>query len=126
MNNNIVSILIEYLNIQNTNLIIENISVTDKKTLNSACFELLGWLKLEYKRQKWIEEGRKASNKPLELNRSYEWCNLINDLVLTETLFSELFDIKDDKLFFKDSIPETTKNEIRKDAFEKYNPPVIR
>ena len=84
------------------------------------------YVTLEYKRQKWIEEGRKASNKPLELNKSYEWCSLIHELILTETIFSEFFEIKDDKLYFKDNIPDTTRNQIRKDAFEKYNPPVIR
>ena len=66
---NIVEKLIEYrstrkagiLDIESDNLIV-------------IVTELLSWLKLERKREVWIEQGRKAKLKPLKLNMSYPWC----------------------------------------------------
>ena len=120
---NIIKLIIEYLDNQDVTLICHNISITDKVTLNSACIELLSWLKLEKKRENWISEGRKVSLKPLDVNNNYEWCSLLKNLISKEPLFGDLFIIKDDLISFKESVPDEIKTQIRKDAFTMYNPP---
>ena len=88
------------------------------------CFELLAWLKLEKKREKWISEGKRSSLKPLELKSDYDWCNLVQQIIDQETIFSEIFEIDDNKLYFKSTVAEELKNQLRKDAYLLYNPPI--
>ena len=121
--NNIIKTIIEYLNTKDNTLICNSISISDKTTLNSACIELLSWLKLEKKREIWISIGRKTSLKPLELNYTYEWCSLLKNLVSEEPIFNELFEIKGNQLLFKESVPNEIQAKIREDAYEMYNAP---
>lgn len=119
---NIVNLIIEYINSQNINIIIKNTQIDNIETFNSACYELLSWLKLERKREIWISEGRKTTLKSLVLNPDYNWCNLLTLITNQEETFNEIFEIKDNKLNFKDNISDTQKSEIRKTAYELYNP----
>lgn len=120
---NIIKLLIEYLDNQDVTLICHNISITDKVTLNSACIELLSWLKLEKKRENWISEGRKVSLKSLDVSNNFEWCSLLKNLISKEPLFGDLFIIKDDHISFNESVPDEIQTQIRTDAFTMYNPP---
>lgn len=121
--NNIVKDLITYLNTQDNVSISCNIQISDKPVLNSACIELLSWLKLEKKRENWISEGRRTQLKPLELNDCYEWCALLKKLVANEPIFNELFEVNNNNLYFKESISNELRSQIREDAFTLYNPP---
>ena len=84
---------------------------------------MLSWLKLEKKRENWIEEGRKTKLKPLELNYKYEWCIFLKKLIIEESEFNELFEIKENLLYFKESVPATLQSQIRAEAYALYNPP---
>lgn len=124
--NTIVQQIINYLETQNSNEIINETNITCIETLNSACFEILSWLKLERKRELWISEGRKTSLKPLELNIQYDWCNLLAQIIENEQLFYDVFEIVDNKLMLRKDLPDETKSQIREDAYQLYNPlPIV-
>lgn len=123
LSNNIIHILVEYLNSQDESLLNIHYSIQDKSSLNSACIELLSWLKLERKRELWITEGRKTKLKPMELNTNYEWYHSLIDLIENNTSLNSLFEIKNMELNFKESISDETKAQLRKDAYELYNAP---
>ncbi len=88
--------------------------------------EILSWLRLERKREMWIEEGRKTSQKPMELDMKYPWCNDLVKLLQKESPLSDIFCFNGKQLVFKDDISEETIHELRCLAYEKYNPqPII-
>ena len=119
----IVKKMIEYLNTQDISIICNKTSIPEKTVINTAIIELLSWLKLEKKRENWIEEGRKTKLKPLELNYKYEWCIFLKKLIIEESEFNELFEIKENLLYFKESVPATLQSQIRAEAYALYNPP---
>ena len=121
--NSFIQSLIEYLNSQDESILNMQSSIRDKSSLNSACIELLSWLKLERKRELWIAEGRKTTLKPLELNPKFEWYYSLLDLIDNNDCLKSLFDIYNMQLSFKDSVSEDIKTQLRKDAYELYNPP---
>ncbi len=119
----IVKKMIEYLNTQDISIICNKTSIPEKTVINTAIIELLSWLKLEKKRENWIEEGRKTKLKPLELNYKYEWCIFLKKLIIEESEFNELFEIKENLLYFKESVPAKLQSQIRAEAYALYNPP---
>lgn len=121
--NSFIQSLIEYLNSQDESILNMQSSIRDKSSLNSACIELLSWLKLERKRELWIAEGRKTTLKPLELNPKFEWYYSLLDLIDNNDCLKSIFDIYNMQLSFKDSVSEDIKTQLRKDAYELYNPP---
>ena len=123
--NTIVNIIIQYINAQDPKCIVKKTHIEDKTTLNSVCFEILAWLKLERKRELWISEGRKTSLKPLKLNTEYTWCVLLAQLVEHEDLFNETFEIINNQLFLKANLSPEIQSQIRNDAFVLYNPQPI-
>ena len=121
--NNSIKSIIEYLNSQDESILNIQSSIQDKASLNSACIELLSWLKLERKRELWIAEGRKTMLKPLELSSNYEWYYSLIDLIDNNDCLNSLFEINNMKLCFKESVSEDVKTQLRKDAYELYTPP---
>lgn len=119
---NIINIIIEYHNTRDDSQISKYITISDKTTLTSACIELLSWLRLEKKRELWISEGRKTSLKPLELNKSFPWCILLGDMITKIPDLNMLFEIKNQKLNFKESVPEITRSEIRTNVYTQFIP----
>ena len=77
---NIADLLLEFRDQQNTALLVSN-SQADIENLNVIAIELLAWLKLEYKRELWIAQGRKTALKPLILNYNYPWCSELRELL---------------------------------------------
>lgn len=70
---NIVDKMIEYTTNRND----EEFGVipeVDSSNLLVIIVELLSWLKLERKRELWIEQGKKVELKPMQLNMNYPWC----------------------------------------------------
>jgi len=124
--NTIVKDIINYINSQNPKCIITKTSIDDRTQLNSACFELLAWLKLERKREMWISEGRKTCLKPLKLNPEYNWCVLLTQIIENEKPFAESFKIIDNQLIIRTDLSLEVQSQIREDAFQLYNPqPII-
>lgn len=59
-------------------------------TLICIITDILAWLRLEYKRERWIAEGKKISMRPLSLDDNYPWCEVLKVLV-EEELFKNNF-----------------------------------
>ncbi|MCR5344723.1 MAG: hypothetical protein K6E46_01530 [Lachnospiraceae bacterium] len=121
---NIAELLIDYRNTRN-DIVFGDVSSIDKENLIIIVTELLSWLKLERKREIFIEQGRKTKLKPMELNMNYPWCKDLEKLLSADNSFSELFDISNNALLFKECVSDEYAHESRVLADEKYNPQMI-
>ncbi len=121
---NIVNKMINYRNSRDFN-IFGKMQPIDSEILIVIVTEILSWLKLERKRELWIEQGKKTSLKPLELNMNYPWCKSLSGLLAEDNAFSEVFCIDGKILKFKDGISEEYIKESRELADRNYNPPMI-
>lgn len=118
---NIVDKLIEYRNTRNADIF----GSIESDNLIVIVTELLSWLKLERKREIWIEQGRKTKLKPLKLNMSYSWCNDLVKILQADNLLAEVFCVEDRSVTFKDSIASEYIHEARRKAYDNYNPEMI-
>lgn len=84
--------------------------------------EILGWLKLEYKRTLWKKERKYVKQKPLKLNFNYPWCNQIKDIVEKNDRFKQFFTIDGINLDFSETVTEEEKAKIRKYVYDNYEP----
>ena len=121
---NIVEKLIEYRDMQNS-AVLGDVSNADNEELNVIAIEILSWLKLQRKRELWLEQGRKTSLKPIELNMSFPWCKTLGVLLQKNNVFSEVFSIENNTLNIRADISEEISHELRVAADEKYNPQMI-
>lgn len=122
---NISDILLEFRKTQDITLLgCANLNISNED-LNVISIEILSWLKLEYKRTLWAKEGRHISLKPLHLTSTHSWCNSLTELMGSDNIFSQVFEITDRNLDFKSEIEVEYKITARKIAFEKYNPSKI-
>ena len=97
----------------------------DSEYLTIIVTEMLSWLKLEGKREIWIEQGRKTSLKPLELNMNYPWCRELVNILQDDNELAEVFCVDGKRVSFKDSVTASYKHEAQLLAYEKYNPQMI-
>lgn len=119
---NISDILLEFRKTQDITLLgCANLNISNED-LNVISIEILSWLKLEYKRTLWAKEGRHISLKPLHLTPTYSWCNSLTELMGSDNIFSQVFEITDRSLDFKSNIGGQYMVTARKIAFEEYNP----
>lgn len=118
----IVDILLQYRENNDTKLLIESDLIFEHENLNVIVIEILAWLKLEYKRSMWIAEGKKTCLKPLKINMQYPWCSLLKQLVEEEKIFRDYFIIESENLYFSDYITEYEKEKAREKAYINYNP----
>lgn len=126
MKNFVISML-QYLQDRNVKDITQyHIASEDKQAFNTLVIELLGWLKLEHKRDLWKKEKKYAKNKPLKLNMNYPWCQILNALVKQDENFSKYFIINDGQFEFNESVDDKEKEVARKLAFDNYNPKLMR
>ncbi|SHI24693.1 hypothetical protein SAMN02745229_02378 [Butyrivibrio fibrisolvens DSM 3071] len=122
---NIVDKLIEF-NTTRDRAALGVTSDIEQRTLVVIANDILEWLKLERKRELWIEQGKAITHKPLELNMDYPWCKDLERLLNEDNPLAEVFCIKDNCLTFKDSVSDDYIHEVRGLAHEKYNPPMIK
>ena len=80
--------------------------------------DIMGWLKFEHKRNNWLKQGKSVVHKPLLLKT--ETLNLAIRLVNQCETMSNCFEIKDNKLDFKNTINEEEINIIREEIFNNY------
>ncbi len=118
---NIVDKLIEYRNKRNADIF----GAIESDNLIVIVTELLSWLKLERKRELWIEQGRKTSLKPLKLNMNYPWCNDLVNILQADNSLAEVFCVEGKSLTFKDSVASEYIHEARLKAYDNYNPEMI-
>lgn len=119
---NFIEMMIEYRKTGNKRLLVNSEYNIEKENLNVIVLEILSWLKLEHKRSLWVAQGRKTCLKPLQLNMQYPWSRDLCMLVEKEKLFHEYFRIKDGKFEFSDEVREEDKIEMRRLAYNNYNP----
>ena len=118
---NIVDKMIEYRDSRKT----EIFDCIDSDNLTVIVTEILSWLKLERKREIWIEQGRKTTLKPMRLDMNYPWCNDLVKILEKDNAFSKVFCIKGKGMVFKEGIEPEYIHEARLLAYEKYNPQMI-
>ena len=90
---NIARILFEFREKQDLK-ILGDVPDTDMETMNIISIEILSWLRLERKREMWIEQGRRTAHKPLELNMNYPWCIKLLDILQSENALTDVFCIE--------------------------------
>ena len=120
----IVEKIIEYRDTQNS-AVLGDVSNADNEELNVIAIEILSWLKLQRKRELWLEQGRKISLKPMELNMSFPWCKTLVGLLQKNNVFSETFCVDGNSLNIREDVSEEIAHEMRIYADEKYNPQMI-
>lgn len=118
----IVDLMLQYRKTRNASTILPSRLDIEERKLITIITEILSWLKLEYKRSMWIQQGRKTCLKPMQLDMKFPWCVELCDLVTKDDLFKGMFCIKENELNFADKISEEEREKIRKSAFDKYNP----
>ncbi|MGX7418418.1 hypothetical protein ACWOFR_06390 [Carnobacterium gallinarum] len=94
----------------------------DKRSLVVAIIDILSWLKLGYKRELWMKEGKSVKQKPLKINMDYPWCQELKQLVEEDHRFSEYFTMTEKEFDFNQKISDGKRSEMRKTAFDLYNP----
>ena len=99
----------------------EHINKYENITINTMSLSLILWLRLEYKRTEWRKEKNYVTLKPMSLNMKYPWRQALNDMVTSEEIFSQYFCIIDNKLDFKESVPEEERMTARKWAYDNFN-----
>ena len=122
---NISDRLVEFNNTRDT-ATLGVISDIEQRTLVVIANDILTWLKLERKRELWIEQGKAITHKLLELNMDYPWCKDLERILNEDNPLAEVFCIKDNCLTFKDSVSDDYIHEVRALAYEKYNPQMIK
>ncbi len=121
---NIVDRMIEYIETREGK-VLGIMTCVATENLIIIVMELLSWLKLERKRELWIEQGRKTKLKPMQLNMSFPWCLDLVKLLQMNNSLSEIFHIEGNNLMFKSNIDQNYIHEARRKAEEKYNPEMI-
>ncbi len=117
----IIDLIIKYYKYKDPKILINNVDISTKD-LNVVVIEILSWLKLEAKREKWLMEGKKTSLKPLILNDDFTWCKNLKALVEKEDIFKANFKIINNMFDFSENISTDEKHNIREKAFKEYNP----
>lgn len=118
---NIADKMIEYRDTRES----EILGHIDSDNLVVIVTEILSWLKLEGKREQWIEQGKRITLKPMELNMNYPWCKDLIKILQADNALAEVFCIDGKTLTFRDGISHEYMHEARTLANEKYNPPMI-
>ncbi len=118
----IIDRMIQYMDKREKDILIDNDIEISTQDLSVIIINILSWLKLEHKRSIWMSEGKRTSFKPLDIHKNYSWCNNLRMLVEKEKLFSDYFEIKDNKFDFADSIREQDRILARQKVYNNYNP----
>lgn len=123
---NLILDLLEYLKTRKIDVVIENKEYINEKTFITIVTEILGWLRLEYKRSLWQKQGKSVKHKPLLLNYNFIWCQNLREIMSYPNRISDFFVINDNSFNFNHSITEEKQEIIRKLVYEKYVPFVIK
>ena len=120
----IVDALLEYKKIHNPKILVKECeyNIVD---LNVMVTEILSWLKLERKREIWIEQGKKIKLRNMSVNLNYPWCLDLIRYTNEDTIFAQYFAISEGTLEFKNEISEEQKKALREKAYKNYNPQMI-
>lgn len=117
-----IDLLLEYYEKGSSSSLFNCLQEFSVKDVRVVVIEILGWLKLEHKRELWIQEGKKTKLKPLLLNDNDTWCKNLREMVDTKVLFNQYFCIEFNKFDFSPSITEEKRKKARKKVYDNYNP----
>jgi len=78
---------------------------TSSIVFKSMIYEILDWMKLEYKRTEWMKQGKKDMRKPLTLS-NYPWCDLLIATCESCKAFKDIFIVNDRKFMFSSDVIE--------------------
>ncbi len=106
-------------------IVFGDLPTVNPDSLTVIVTEILSWLKLERRRELWIEQGKKIKHKPMELNMSYPWCKDLEKILMADNPFSEVFCINDNRLNFKQDVSMNFIHEILEEVDEKYQPQMV-
>jgi hypothetical protein len=121
---NIAEKLLLFLETFDVTILLGNVKI-ERENLNVIVIDVLSWLKLERKREIWIEQGRTIQHRAMSLNMQHQWCKDLVKLVQEEPCFSEVFVIESDMLTFRNDISEEYIHEARRIAYERFNPSIM-
>ena len=65
--------------------------VEDIESFGVMITDVLAWFRLGYKRELWKKDGKRVKQKPLEINLSYPWCNILKDITENDPQFLKYF-----------------------------------
>jgi|GEM_PF-1433460 len=118
--------LLKYMRTREVNVVLRDFCLDSKQTASfvTMVIDVIAWLKLGYKRELWINEGRPTKHKALSLNMDYSWCQILKDVTDNDKRFSNYFIINEKGFDFKESISEQERIEAMKIAYDNYNPPM--
>ena len=86
--------------------------VEDIESFGVMITDVLAWFRLGYKRELWKKDGKRVKQKPLEINLSYPWCNILKDITENDPQFSKYFYVSKNKFDF--NLMFNSKNKKRK------------
>lgn len=81
-------------------------------TLRTISMNIIKWLSLEYTR-----ELRRINSQRLKLDYNEDWCKGLRKLVDCNSIFSRVFEIEDDFLYYNRNIDEFQWKEVRRETF---------
>ena len=117
--NNLSKILIDF-NASRDISLFGQIEVNEISDIIAAIEEIIGWLRLEYKRSQWIKQGKTVIHRPLQLpfDLDIEWVKLLIRIIKNNEIVSNYLEVNDNYVNFKTNISEEEKDVIRKDIFD--------
>ena len=80
--------------------------VEDVESFGVMITDVLAWFRLGYKRELWKKDGKRVKQKPLEINLSYPWCNILKDITENDPQFLKYFYVSKNKFDFRETVAE--------------------
>ena len=91
----------------------EAVAAVGEKNTRVILTEILSWIKRQH---------RFKHEKPLELRSDFTWCQQLSSFVELVPRMSELFEIDENQLRFRNTIQGELRTAIREQVFEGYQP----
>ena len=120
----VIDNMLEYMKSrERSKLISTELPITDSE-LCVVVVSIISWLRLEYKRSKWILEGKHTKLKPLKMEGEYSWCVHGRELIKKEKQFRNCFVVQNEEVTFSENVSEEERRCIREKVFNNYTPTV--
>lgn len=123
--NDVICDIIQFRKSKDAKLHIRDEQNFDQELLNVVAINILSWLLLEYKRTCWINEGRRASHKPLMLDYNYPWCRELKKIMEVDDRFNTCFNLNERAFDFNPDFSDSERESIRNYVHDNYNPPLM-
>lgn len=95
--------------------------VEDIESFGVMITDVLAWFRLGYKRELWKKDGKHVKQKPLEINLSYPWCNILKDITENDPQFLKYFYVSKNKFDFRETVPEEERIQVMEFVYNNYH-----